>query len=188
MTLRKRRGLKLGFLLFLVPAMLQAQVFDPPSGTDVARTPDEQRIYLLLREEALLVRIRAAVKDGQGEILWQSTAREVTVFGKKVHIRINAQNVTVEAEFTPYMSSRGEEQTMLLAQGQTWVRSGSDVKYQSAMRSMPISLGEPVYFYPLGINMEERPSSGPVLEVEVIVVSLADALGGESQSSPGQER
>ena len=73
---------------------------------------------------------------------------------------------------------------MLLAQGQTWIRSQETdfVSYQSALRSIPIVLGESVLFYPLGIDLTQASLGKAVLELEVTVRSLAEALSTAQQS------
>ncbi len=144
-----------------------------------------ERLMEVLRQEALLVEIIALVRSETEEILWSTDIREITVFGKQVQIRINSQNITVAADFTPYTQDKG--QVMLLAQGQTWVRSNDSeqVRYQSALRSMPIDLGYPVLFYPLGVDLSDPGVGKTTLELQVTVYSLAAFLG--SQDEPASD-
>ena len=48
------------------------------------------------------------------------------------------------------------EGLILVAQGQIWLSSNSNhpAQYVSTYRSMPISSGEKIFFYPLGISNE----------------------------------
>lgn len=145
-----------------------------------------EKLMEMLRQEALLVEINAVIRNSENLALWTTEIREITVFGKQVQVRISGQNITVAADFTPYTQDR--QQVMLLAQGQTWVRTqnSDQVRYQSALRTMPITLGEPILFFPLGIDSNASSEAGfgsAILELEVTVHSLADVLGSSENSS-----
>jgi len=160
--------------LLLFPLVAWAQTTTTPSTEE--RAADQ--LVEVLRQEALLVEISAIIRSEDDVTLWMTEVREITVFGKQVQVRISGQNITVAADFTPYTPNEAAEQIMLLAQGQTWVRSQDtdDVKYQSALRTMPISLGEPVLFYPLGVDLTDSGLGRAVLELQVTIHSLADVL------------
>ncbi|MFP3958619.1 MAG: hypothetical protein ACLFM6_00620 [Spirochaetaceae bacterium] len=107
-----------------------------------------------LADRALDVHITARITEAGGEeSVWDMEVTRVTISGRAVTVRLDGSNVTVVATFTPYTQS--DDSILLVAQGQTWVSRGDDereVSYQTALESMPIELGEPVVFLPLGGN------------------------------------
>lgn len=175
-------------LSLLLPSLLFAQEVEqqaqPPLPESFAA--EAEKLLDLLREEALLMEISATVVDQKNsEIIWFTEISEITVFGKQVQVRINGSHLVVHADFTPYVQD--PRQLMLLAQGQTWIRAreSNEVSYQSALRSIPIVLGEPVLFYPLGLDLTEAALGKAVLELQVTVRSLAEALNLEHELGSG---
>jgi len=129
-----------------------------------------------LSDSAMGVHITARITRGDEETVWDMNVTRVTISGRAVTVRLDGSNVTVVAKFTPYRDS--DDSILLVAQGQTWIsRDGGeeDVDYQTAFESMPISLGEPVVFLPLGENeltmdveTDERTTFNIELEVTVL--------------------
>jgi hypothetical protein len=175
---------RLSFGIFIGLLVLTHTVYG-----QVNQAPQDQsteKLMEMLRQEALLVEINAVIRNKDNQALWTTEIREITVFGKQVQVRISGHNITVAADFTPYTQDR--QQVMLLAQGQTWVRvqNSDQIRYQSALRTMPITLGEPILFFPLGIDSNDSSETGfgsAILELEVTVHSLADVLGASDNSS-----
>lgn len=105
----------------------------------------------LLLEGAFTVNITARIVDQDlNETVWNMDLTRITVAGKAVEVRLEGSNIVVEAEFTPYQNA--EEELILIAEGRTWVSAatGDDVQYRTSFTSLPIRLGEPVLFLPLG--------------------------------------
>jgi hypothetical protein len=144
--------------------------------TLVPEEESPQAILDALREDALLVDILAQVESDDDTILWSMQFREITVYGKGVQIRINGLNLTIEAEFTPFTQNNGE--VVLLAKGQTWIRDqeSKEVQYQSAFTSVPIVLGDPVIFYPLGVDSQEAGLGKANLILNINIQSLSELL------------
>ena len=144
---RSRRGaLVAGLLLsgWVCAPLLAAQ--ELPEGELL-----EQGLEQLL-QGALTLNINARIVDqNDNEAVWTMDLTRVTISGRAVTIRLDGSNITVVAEFTPYWEDDG--QLMLVAQGQTWVTGsdGTDVpEYRTSFTTLPIQLGEPIVFLPLG--------------------------------------
>jgi len=107
----------------------------------------------LLLEGALTVNIAARIVDqDHNETVWNMELTRITVAGKAVEIRMEGRNIVVEAEFTPYRQTN--DSLILIAEGRTWITGTdpSDVQYRTSFTTLPIRLGEPVLFLPLGVN------------------------------------
>lgn len=101
---------------------------------------------------ALTVNINARIIDqDQNETVWTMDLTRVTISGRSVTVRLDGSNIAVVAEFTPYWEDDG--QLMLVAQGSTWVTDGGGNRspdYRTSFSTLPIQLGEPIVFLPLG--------------------------------------
>ncbi len=107
----------------------------------------------LLLEGAFTVNIAARIVDqDHNETVWNMELTRITVAGKAVEIRMEGRNIIVEAEFTPYRQT--DDSLILIAEGRTWITGTepSDVQYRTSFTTLPIRLGEPVLFLPLGVN------------------------------------
>tara|TARA_B100001121_G_C18388173_1_gene479491 strand:+ start:79 stop:594 length:516 start_codon:yes stop_codon:yes gene_type:complete len=101
---------------------------------------------------ALTVHINARIIDrNDNETVWTMDLTRVTISGRSVSVRLDGSNIAVVAEFTPYWEDDG--QLMLVAQGSTWVTNGENGPhhdYRTSFSTLPIQLGEPIVFLPLG--------------------------------------
>ncbi len=116
---------------------------------------------------------------------WTTVARRYTVTGAPVAIRLSGANIVIVVQVTPY--DRGKQGLQIVAQGQVWLR-GPDgaIAYHSAFESLDVGFGEPVYFFPLGINADGTTA----LKVEIAVDHFGDAPSipdppTQKQSVPG---
>ncbi len=129
----------------------------------------------LLLEGALTVEITARVIDqNENEIVWNMDLTRVTVSGRAVTVRLEGTNIVVEAEFTPYRES--DNDLILIAEGRTWLGDGvsEEKQFRTSFTTVPIRLGEPVLFLPLGKNevpLETERFGQLNIELEVSVES-----------------
>lgn len=129
-----------------------------------------------LTDKAMGVHITARITQGSEQTVWDMDVTRVTISGRAVTVRLDGSNVTVVAKFTPYRNA--DDSIILVAQGQTWISQDGDddrVDYQTAFESMPIQLGEPVVFLPLGndeltMDVETERDASFNIELEVTVV------------------
>ncbi|MFW5695349.1 MAG: hypothetical protein ACOCYB_09270 [Alkalispirochaeta sp.] len=101
---------------------------------------------------ALAVHIHARIIDqDQNETVWTMDLTRVTVSGRSVRVHLEGSNISVVADFTPYWEDDG--QLVLVAQGRTWLTNDDDADepdYRTSFTTLPIQLGEPIIFLPLG--------------------------------------
>jgi hypothetical protein len=79
-------------------------------------------------------------------------------------------NITVIADFTPYWED--DDELLLVAQGQTWVYdpTGDQVpRHRTSFTTMPMRLGEPLIFLPLGSASDEDQIGMLNIELEINV-------------------
>jgi len=144
-------------------AMLGAQSTPAPQ----ASTTDQARLLDALKDQALVVSVSVRQKDPQsGRVLYTSDYSKVTVQGKEVPVRIEANNALMVLQFTPY---RQQDQLVVIMQTQFWVQNKdvAQLQYSSRLYTIPAHMGESFFFYPLG---RSTPGSGSnEVEVEVVV-------------------
>lgn len=122
-------------------------------------------------EGALRININARIVDsGRAEAVWMMDLTRVTIGGRSVRVQLDGANIVVVADFTPYWES--EDELLLLAQGQTWVTDqGADGKttYRTSFTTLPIRLGEPIIFLPLGTDLDTNHLGQLNIELEIYV-------------------
>ena len=106
-------------------------------------------ILQALLDQALTVNITARVTENGRETIQSYELTRVTISGRAVRLRLEGGNITVIAEFTPYDEAEG---MVLVAEGQILLQTEDEevVQYSTSLRSVPITAGEKVVFYPLG--------------------------------------
>ena len=118
-------------------------------------------IVQALLDQALTVRIVARVTEDGKETVQSYELTRVTISGRAVRLRLEGGNLTIIAEFTPY---EGEDNSILLvAEGQIWLTTPQQevIQYRTALKSLPLELGETVLFYPLGRTPLDMDIEGP---------------------------
>jgi len=110
---------------------------------------------------SLLININARVLDGDGTIAWEQTENKITIPGRPVGINMVGANIVVAVQFTPFIR-RGS--SVLVAQGQIWIQDPErGISYYTSIQTIPLELGEPILFFPLGSS--EQPNSS----IEIII-------------------
>lgn len=137
-------------------------------GTQAQETAKEDKIPSALRDKALSVLIAARILDENDAAIWEASANKHTIPGRAVMIKMVGTNLIILASFTPYLSS-GSDDHILLAQGEVWAMAdGGNVRYHSSVQTIPMKLGEMVYFFPLGTTAKAVNSDRIVVTIEVI--------------------
>ena len=119
--------------------------------------------------------------------IWNAESTKLTLPGRSIRVRLDGDNVRIYLICTPYVQDNGE--VLLLAQGQVWFATPSDneVKYSSTFSSIPVSFGEKVLFFPLGISDEEARRRGVVnveVEIKIVPYESAEQQKPQSQAQP----
>ena len=169
-----RRALVALALLFILVAVAPLTGQPLPPGADPLDPGELKDELESLFDKALQLEISARITSLDGEeVVWNMDLTRVTLAGRAVQVRLDGSNVTVLAEFTPYVQDDGT--LILVAEGRTWL-TGEDedgVRYRTSFKSLPIRLGEPVLFFPLGnrpvtVGREETEQFNIELEINVV--------------------
>jgi hypothetical protein len=146
-----------------------------------AATVELEDVLQALLEQALTVKITARVTQNGEETVQSYDLTRVTIAGRAVRLRLEGGNLTIIAEFTPFEDDEG---ILLVAEGRILLRTeeSEEVQYVTSLRSMPLSLGESVVFYPLGrstfdMDLESEQSDDLNVELEVEVRSYEGEQG-----------
>jgi hypothetical protein len=155
------------------------------SAQDDTKPPASlEEIFPGLRDRALVCTIEARIVEAGDEIAWQAADSKVTISGRPVSLKLAGDNIVMAIQFTPYIRDRNRTlEGYLVIQGQIWVnRDGSGIHYQGIMQSIPVSLGEKIYFLPLGPRKSQDERSIEIfLELQPYIESAHDALKQESE-------
>ena len=124
-----------------------------------------------LIDQALQLNITAKVLPPGETAVWNSESRKVTLPGRSVAVRLVGQNIRIDVVFTPYQKDDGA--VLLVAQGQVWLSEAPNqkTKYLTTIQSIPVSWGEKVLFFPLGLSAglpSEQETFAIQLEVEIL--------------------
>lgn len=137
---------------------------------------DIDDLLRLLEQNVYKVHIKARVID-QGDVsIWNMDISKITISGKTVNVKLNGDNVVVYANITPYKED--EDSLLLVAQGQVWIKQkdSNEVTYSSTIKSLPVTAGEKVLFYPLGVSSSEDPNFFIIeLEIQVLPYHQGDS-------------
>jgi hypothetical protein len=104
-----------------------------------------------LLSNALEVHVSARVLPADAKPIWNAESMRLTLPGRPIKVRLDGDNIRIYLICTPYVNDSGE--VLLLAQGQVWLSQPpeKEVKYFNTFSSIPISFGEKVLFFPLGL-------------------------------------
>ena len=169
-----RRLLALGLAL-LVASSATAQTGRAGQGQTPVPVPENlEETLKKLFDQALRINIVARViPEGEQPIL-NVERSQLTLPGHSVAVRFDGSNISVRANLTPYLQDDGK--LMLVAQGEVWVAEPtstvSAVRYLSSIKSLPVSLGEKVFFYPLGLPDTVQGTNRFTIAVEIQIVPV----------------
>ncbi len=167
--------------LLLALAALQANPED--------REPDPKEALQSLLSNALQVTIAARVLPADEKPIWNAESTKLTLPGRSIRVRMDGENVRIYLICTPYVQDNGE--VLLLAQGQVWFATPSDneVKYSSTFSSIPVTFGEKVLFFPLGLSDAQAQQKGVVnVEVEIKIVPYKQSQQLQLQQQPQEQQ
>lgn len=135
--------------------------------------PDEEAIAREGRRRApLVLDIDTRVLENRKE-LWNETHRRVAIPGSPVGIKMAGSNVVLSLQFTPVIRRSGN---VLVAQGQIWIdHPENGLSYFSSIQTIPMEIGEPIYFFPLGQSRRLDSYIEIMLTVNFYIEAAADA-------------
>lgn len=125
-----------------------------------------------LLDNALEVRFSARILPvDSAKEPWTAASTRLTIPGRSVKVRLEGDNVHIYLVCTPYLQDNGE--VLLLSQGQVWFTTPPEnsAKYFSTFYSIPVSYGEKVLFFPLGVSETAAQEPGYFnIELEIVIV------------------
>ena len=132
-----------------------------------------------LKDDALAVNVVARVMDSGHETVWNMESRKITISGRAVQIRLEGDNILVLAHLIPYLNR--DNTIVLVALGQVWApaEDRKGYKYYSTMKSLPVTPGEKVFFFPFGMAVDQK-ANVYTLELEIQVVPYTELQRGKS--------
>jgi hypothetical protein len=138
-----------------------------------------------LKDQAVVLDIVARVVEKNQQEVWNSSNSKVTIPGKPVGLKLVGANIVVAIQFTPYFRRNGNP--VLVAQGQIWVDVPNEgIRYQTTIQTIPLELGEPIYFFPLG----SIDSQDARIEIQLKLYpysEVADTSSKPNHSSPSND-
>ena len=142
-------------------------------GNDLERFFEDEDLESLI-DEALQLQITAKVLPPDQQPVWNSQSQKVTIPGRSVAVRLVGDNIRIDVVFTPYQEQEGA--LLLVAQGQVWFSEAPDAKttYLTTIQSIPVSWGEKVLFFPLGLSSELAEVSTFNIQLEVEIYPYRD--------------
>lgn len=158
---------------FLAPALLLLLSHGPYLAADGNSNPLD-----LVKGQALTVNVVARVMQSGHVTVWNMESRKITISGRAVQVRLEGDNVLVVAHLIPYLST--DHTILLVALGQVWApaQNQKGYKYYSTMKSLPITPGEKVFFFPFGMAVDQK-SNVYTVELEIQVAPYSTS-GGKS--------
>ena len=124
-----------------------------------------------LMDEALRINIVARILPSDETTDFNVEKSRLTIPGRPVVVQFIGDNIIINAILTPYFKRDGK--LVLVAQGQVWFsesKTESPVRYLSSFKSLPISLGEKILFFPLGVppDLTQNNVFNIALEIEIV--------------------
>jgi len=126
-----------------------------------------------LMDEALRINIVVRILPSDDASNFNVEKSRLTIPGRPVALQFIGDNVIINAILTPYLKQDGK--LILVAQGQVWFsepKADKPVRYLSSFKSLPISLGEKILFFPLGVPQDLTQGNvfSIALEIEIVQV------------------
>ena len=157
----------------IVPLLLALAVGRAAGHGQDADADSREELQELL-SKALSVTISARMLPPDAEVeapSWAAESTKLTIPGQPIRVRLEGENVRIFLVCTPYLRDGGE--VLLLAQGQVWLSEPpeKEARYYSSFYSIPVSYGEKVLYFPLGIDgRSAAPGNQFNIEVEIKIV------------------
>ena len=141
------------------------------AGIAGAQAPPQSMLESALRsvrDDQLEIKVGLSLTRSEPFTKWNTQQSELTIPGRAVNVEVNGSNLRIRAVFTPYLADDGELE--LVAQGQVWLDDGPEAptRYVATYRSVPLSLGEKLLFFPLGVAEGVADEVTLKLEVEIV--------------------
>ena len=145
--------------------LFSADIFCQTGGLDLSYIENKQ----------FSVNLRTKILGEQNETIWHMDSSKITLSGEAVSVKLSGDNLVVIANITPYLNS--DNSLFLVAKGEIFLTDSADseeVKYYTTLKSLPVSIGETVVFFPLGMAYDSN-SNFYSMEMEIQVLPVEDS-------------
>jgi hypothetical protein len=159
----------------IVPLLLALAVSSAPAEENALDLREALRALL---SNALEIHVSARVLPANEVPIWNAESTKLTLPGRPIKVRLDGDNLRIYLICTPYVNESGE--VLLVAQGQVWLSEPpeKEVKYFNTFYSIPVTFGEKVLFFPLGLAAGGEDTQGDFfnieLEINVVPYQAAD--------------
>jgi hypothetical protein len=154
---------KLSLFLLLISAFMTPLALSAEENRETSPENPPEASSATVPESAMLITMTPRILDGGVKEVWSQKVSRVTLLGKPAMIEMKGVNVVIAVFFTPYRAEDGSY--TIIAQTQIGADAGeSSIQYQYSIVSIPVNLGETIYFFPLGNDLE---SSGGTALIEM---------------------
>jgi len=135
---------------------------------------DETQEETLARilENAVTISVHSQIILQDNQKYWESDITKVTIPGRAVTLLFETESEKLSIELTPFVRESEEEGAYsLIAVSQFWHEGEEGVQFRSSFKSINITAGELVLFYPLGLKAQEALTGGSLhMEMGIRVV------------------
>ena len=133
-----------------------------------------------LRERAMVLQITTTVEDNS-QVVWNAFSSKVTIPGRPVGIKLVGDNLIIAVQFTPYLR---QGRYALVAQSQIWINiPEKGMSYKTDTHSIPLDLGEPILYFPLG---SDTASNNPHIELLLTMYRYGEEPAVEEEAGSQQ--
>jgi hypothetical protein len=174
--------------IFAIGFCIPAHAEDIQSDDEIPATEEEvpdrheqagrgRRVLVLNIDTRVL---DTSAEEGEQTIVWNESHRRVAISGSPVAIKMVGSNIVVSLQFTPFIRRHG---SVMVAQGQIWVDDpNSGLTYYTSIQTIPMELGEPIFFFPLGQSRHLE----SFLEIMLTVNLYSETILQTEGSSPNR--
>ncbi|MDR1894032.1 MAG: hypothetical protein LBQ61_04965 [Spirochaetales bacterium] len=90
--------------------------------------------------------------------IWARESEKITLSGQAVSIKLTGRNIVIFTRITPYY--RDSNTILIIAQGEVFYSFQEEINYSTTLKTLSVSPGESVLFFPLGRETPGGSSSG----------------------------
>ena len=129
----------------------------------------------------LMVSLATRIVESEDQTVWHMENTKLTLSGQSVNLKMSGENLVIFAQITPYIQT--DQTLLLIATGEVFVSSAEEgTKYYSTLKSLPVSLGEKVLFFPLGMAVDANQNLYYIeLEIQVLPRQSSDSASDEGE-------
>lgn len=157
---------KIGCYLCLLACQLALPAQEEPAGD---LSPGRM---LVVNLSTKLMQVQAQAEES---VAWAMESVKTTTFGQTVSVKLTGEDFVIFVRLTPFLQNR--DSILLIAQGEIFYSvNGAGDQYHSTVRSLSVTPGEKVIFFPLGRAVDPE-SNLYYIEMEIQVVPGEESSG-----------